>query len=143
MGASVVAYWPGLTHEQMESMPGFGNDDRAWGNWMAEREDDAEVLEAVKRLNAEAILTIKTNGWDDDDVTWVAPDQLRTAALRLRAAVEAQLPEAEVILKSYEINANRLDPIAEEFIRDLDDIITLTNWAEEHGATRMTLEVNW
>ena len=48
-----------------------------------------------------------------------------------------------MILKSYEINANRLDPIAEEFIRDLDDIITLTNWAEEHGATRMTLEVNW
>ena len=96
-----------------------------------------------RSLNAEAIFTIKTDGWDDDDVTWVAPDQLRTAALRLRAAVEAQVPEAEVILKSYEINANRLDPIAEEFIRDLDDIITLTNWAEEHGAKRMTLEVNW
>jgi hypothetical protein len=143
MGASVIAYWPGLTREQMESMPGFFNDDRAWGGWMAEREDDAEVLEAVKRLNAEAILTIKTDGWDDDDVTWVTPDQLRTAALALRSAVEAQAPEAEVILKSYQINANRIDPVAEEFIRDLNDIVTLTKWAEEHGATRMTLEVNW
>ena len=143
MGASVIAYWPGLTDEQMESMPGFYNDDRAWGNWMAERDGDAQVLEAVKRLKAEAILTLKTDGWDDEDVTWVTPDELRAAAMRLRAAVQAEAPEAGVILKSYEINANRIDPVAAEFIRDLDDIIALATWAEEQGATRMTLEVNW
>ena len=55
MGASVIAYWPGLTEEQMESMPGFSNDDRAWGNWMAERDGDESVLDAVKRLKAEAL----------------------------------------------------------------------------------------
>ena len=143
MGASVIAYWPRLTDEQMESMPGFYNDDRAWGNWMAARDGNAQVFEAVKRLKAEAILTLKTDGWDDDDVMWVTPDELRTAAMRLRAAVQAESPEAGVILKSYEINANRIDPVAEEFIRDLDDIIAMAEWAEGQGATRMTLEVNW
>ncbi len=143
MGASVIAYWPGLTREQMESMPGFFNDDQAGGGWMAERDNDAQVLDAVKRLMAEAIMTVKTDGWDDEDVTWVTPDELRTAAMRLRAAVQAESPEAAVILKSYEINANRIDPVAEEFIRDLDDIVAMTQWAEEQGATRMTLEVNW
>ena len=143
MGASVIAYWPGLTGEQMESMPGFFNDDQAWGGWMAERDNDAQVLDAVKRLMAEAIMTVKTDGWDDEDVTWVTPDELRTAAMKLRAAVQAESPDAAVILKSYEINANRIDPVAEEFIRDLDDIIAMAKWAEEQGATRMTLEVNW
>ena len=143
MGASVIAYWPGLTTEQMESMPGFFNDDQAWGGWMAERDNDAQVLDAVKRLMAEAIMTLKTDGWDDEDVTWVTPDELRTAAMRLRAAVQAESPEAAVILKSYEINANRIDPVAQEFIRDLDDIVAMAKWAEEQGATRMTLEVNW
>jgi hypothetical protein len=143
MGASVIAYWPGLTDEQMESMPGFFNDDRAWGNWMAERDGNARVLEAVRRLMAEAILTLKTDGWDDEDVTWVTPDELKTAAMRLRAAVQAESPEAAVILESYEINANRIDPVAEEFVRDLDDIVAMAEWAKGQGAARMTLEVNW
>ncbi len=46
MGASVIAYWPGITEEQFESQPGFDNDDRAWGNWMAEREDEPAVHDA-------------------------------------------------------------------------------------------------
>ena len=143
MGASVIAYWPGLTDEQMESMPGFYNDDKAWGDWMAEREQDRDVLAAIRHLKAEAIMTFKTDGWDDEDVIWVTPDELRTAAMRLRSAVQAGSPEAAVILKSYEVNANRIDPVAEEFIRDLDDIVAMTKWADEQGATRMTLEVNW
>jgi hypothetical protein len=143
MGATVVAYWPGMTEEQMEAQPGFYNDDPAWGNWMAEREGDAAVSDAIRRLNAEAILTVKTDGWEDDDVTWVSPQELRDAAVRLREAVRVGSPEIRVILASYERNANRADPVSEEFIRDLDDIAALTRWAEAEGATRMTLEVNW
>ena len=48
-----------------------------------------------------------------------------------------------VILEAYERNANRIQPVADEFIRDLVDIIAMTHWAEEEGATKMTLEVNW
>ena len=103
MGASVNAYWPGITREQIEeSHPGFYNDDKAFGNWMAEREEEPEVLEAIKKLKAEAILTFKTDGWDDEDVNWVTPQQLRDAAERLREAVRAGLPGAEIILKNYE-----------------------------------------
>jgi hypothetical protein len=143
MGASVVAYWPGMTADQAESQPGFGNDDRAWGNWIAERDGDAAVSDAIRRLKAEAILTFKTDGWDDDDVTWVSPQELRDAAARLREAVRAGFPDMPVILASYERNANRIDPVPEEFIRDLDDIEAITRWAEAEGATRLTLEVNW
>lgn len=143
MAATVVAYWPGMTEAQVEAQPGFYNDDRAWGDWMAERDDDPRVAAAIRRLNAEAILTLKTDGWEDDDVTWVTPRELRDAAVRLREAVRAGSPETHVILASYERNANRVDPVAEEFIRDLDDIEALTRWAEVEGATKMTLEVNW
>lgn len=143
MGASVTVYWPDMTERQCETQPGFRNDDRAWGNWMAERDGDPAVLEAIQRLQADALLTIKTDGWDDEDVTWVTPRELREAAARLRDAVRAGAPEIRLILASYERNANGLDPIAEEFVRDLDDIDAMTRWAEAEGATAMTLEVNW
>jgi len=143
MGASVIVYWPGITEEQLESQPGFEHDDRAWGNWMAEREDEPAVHDAIRKLAAEAILTCKTDCWDDEDVNWVSPQQLRDAAAKLREAVRAGSPETRIILETYERNANRIDPVSEEFIRDLDDIIAMTRWAQEEGATRMTLEVNW
>jgi|KBSMisStandDraft_5_1062788.scaffolds.fasta_scaffold777058_1 hypothetical protein len=143
MGATVIAYWPGMTEAQFESQPGFYNDDRAWGNWMAELENETAVGDAIRKLKAEAILTYKTDGMDDEDVSWVSPQQLRDAATRLCEAVRAGSPETRIILEVYERNANGIDPLAQEFVRDLDDIITMTNWAEQEGATRMTLEVNW
>jgi hypothetical protein len=143
MGASINAYWPGITEEQLDSQPGFWNDDKAWGNWMAEREDDADVQDAIRRLNAEAILTFKTDGWEDDDVTWVSPQELRQAAARLRDAVRTKAPEAAVILDSYELGANAGSEVDQMFIRDLEDIIEIANWAEGQGTKRLTLEVNW
>jgi hypothetical protein len=143
MGATVIAYWPGITEEQIDSQPDFYNDNKPFGDWMANREEDPAVFDAIRKLNAEAILSYKTDGWDDDDVSWVSPAQLRDAATKLREAVQAGLPETQIILKTYERSANRVEPIAEEFIRDLDDIINITNWAEGEGATEMTLEVNW
>jgi len=143
MGATVIAYWPGITEQQFDSQPGFRNDDRAWANWMAEREEEPAVYEAIRKLNAEPILTYKTDGVDDEDVDWVSPQQLRDAATRLRESVLAGSPETLVILETYERNANRLDPVTDEFIRDLDDIVAIANWAEKEGATRMTLDVNW
>ena len=143
MGASVVVYWPGITEEQLESQPGFYNDDKAWGNWMAERDEEPAVADAIRKLNAEAILTLKTDGWDDEDVMWVSPQQLREAAIKLRGAVLAGSPDSRIILETYERNANRMDPVAEEFVRDLDDVVAMADWAASEGASRITLEVNW
>jgi hypothetical protein len=143
MGASVIATWPGITAAQIDSQPGFFNDDTAWASWMVEREDDPAVIVAIHALKAEAILTLKTDGWEDDDVSWVSPQQLRDAVARLREAIQSGTPEARTILASYERNANRIDPVAQEFLRDLHDIEALTRWAEGQGALRMTLEVNW
>lgn len=143
MGASVIAYWPEITEEQIDSQPGFHNDCKAWGDWMAEREAVSGVRDALKELKADAILTHKTDGLDDEDVVWVSPADLRDAVIRLREAVRAEKPETKIILETYERNANRIDPVAEELIQDLDDIEEITRWAEEEGAARMTLEVNW
>ena len=52
-------------------------------------------------------------------------------------------PDTQIILETYQRNANKIDPIAEAFIYDLNDIITLANWSEEQNATMITLEVNW
>ena len=143
MGATVTAYWPGITQEQIDETPDFWNDHKAFGNWMANREENPAALDAIRKLNAEAILSVKTDGWDDEDVTWVSPAQLRDAATKLREAVQARLPETDVILKTYEIDANGIDPIANEFVQDLNDVIAIADWAEKEGATKMTLEVNW
>ena len=142
MGAAVIVYWPEITREQIFSQPGFYNDCKAWGNWMAEREEVPAVSNAIKNLSVEAILTYKTDGMDDEEVSWVTPDQLAGAAAKLRQAVQVGLPETGIILETYERNANNVEPAAEEFIRDLDDIIALARWAEAEGAKRITLEVN-
>jgi hypothetical protein len=75
MGATVIAYWPGITEAQLDTQPGFYNDDRAWGNFMAELENTTATCNA-----AEALLTYKSDGMDDDDVTWVSPQ--RTSGCR-------------------------------------------------------------
>ncbi len=143
MGASVNAYWSGITEEQLESQPGFDNDDKAWGDFMAEREGEPKVLEALRKLNAAALLTHTTEGMTDEEVLWVSPSELRNAAKNLREAIQAKRPETEIILATYERNANEVDPIAEELVQDLNDIEAIADWAEAEGATRMTLEVNW
>jgi hypothetical protein len=143
VGASVIAYWPGITEKQIEDQPGFYNDDRAWGNWMAERESEPEVSQILKDLGAGSILTFTTEGVDDNDVEWVTPHELQAAAQRLRRAIEEGAQGIERVLEVYERNANRIDPVAEEFAQDLLDIEELARWAERQGASKMTLEVNW
>ena len=143
MGASVIAYWPEITEEQLESQPGFYNDTKAWGDWMAVREEDPAVLEAIEKLDAAAILSFTTNGLDAEDVFWVAPAELRDAASKLKEAIQTGRSETKVILDTYQLNANGVAPVSEEFIQDLEDIVAIANWAEEEGASRMTLEVNW
>jgi phosphoenolpyruvate synthase/pyruvate phosphate dikinase len=114
MGASISAYWSGITEEQLESQPGFDNDDKAWGDFMAERENEPEVLEAIRKLNAAALLTHTTEGMTDEEVMWVSPSELRNAAKNLREAIQAGQPETKIILEIYERNANEVDPIADE-----------------------------
>ena len=143
MGATVTAYWPGISVNQIESQPGFYNDDKAWGNWMANLEEHEEVLEAMKRLNVSALCTFKTDGVEDDDVAWVTPSELERAALRLRELVLAGHPDTNRILEIYAESANGIDPVNEEFARDLADIAALAAFATREGASRMTLEVNW
>jgi hypothetical protein len=61
MGATVIAYWPRMTAEQLETQPGSYNDDRAWENFMAELENATATCDAIGKLKAEAILTYKTD----------------------------------------------------------------------------------
>jgi hypothetical protein len=143
MGASIVVYWPGITEEQLDAQPSFWQDDRAWANFIAELDSATSTVQAIQMLKADEILTYKTDGLEDEDVAWVTPIALRGAAERLREAVEKGSAGAELILKTYEIGANKIDPLKEEFIRDIDDIIEMTKWAEAEGASRMTLDINW
>jgi len=143
MGASINVYWSGVTDEQLESQPGFYNDDKAWGDFVAERENEPKVIEAFRKLKVTPLLTHTTDGMADEDVMWVTPSELQNAAKSLREAIQAKRPEAEVILEVYERNANGVDPISNELIQDLNDIEAIADWAQAEGATYMTLEVNW
>jgi hypothetical protein len=143
MGASINAFWPEITEEQMGSQPGFFNDDNAWGNFMAESSTDNEVIAALEKLNAKAVLTTTTDGMPAEEVDWVTPGQLANAAKTLRDAVKSGSPETKTILDCYTMGANDIDPISDELIQDLSDIEAISDWAQAEGAERMTLEVNW
>ena len=143
MGASINAYWSGITEEQLESQPGFYNDDKAWGDFMAERESEPQVLEAFRNLDVTALLTHTTEGMMNEEVMWVTPGELQNAAKNLRAAILAKRSETKVILEVYGRNANAIDPIEDELFRDLSDIEAIAEWAEAEGTSQMTLEVNW
>ena len=143
MGASVIAYFPGVTEEQLDLQEGFWNDDNAWANFMVECEKDPAVPEAIRKLEAAPLLTYKTDPMEDDEVEWVTPQQLRDAATKIRDAVRNGAPETKPLLDAYALGANGIDPVNEEFMRDLQDIIELANWGEKLGTRQITLEVNW
>ena len=71
MGASVVGYWPGITEQQLGSQPGFWNDCKAWGDWMAEREGHPDVLAALDALGVGALRSFITEGVAPSEVAWV------------------------------------------------------------------------
>ena len=143
MGASIIAYFPGVTRDQVNLQEGFWNDHAAWANFMVEQEKDPKVVEAMQKLNAGALLTFKTEEMEDEDIDWVTPQQLRDACIKIRDAVRSGAPEAEPLLDAYSRGNNGIDPIADEFVRDLEDIIKLADWGEKLGTNKITLEVGW
>jgi len=68
MGASVCGYWLGITEDQRDSMPGFWNDDRAFGSWMANREDQPDVLAMVRSLGCGAVPRSHCANWSSDRI---------------------------------------------------------------------------
>ena len=143
MGASVSVHWRGITDAQRDAQPGFWNDDKAWGNWMAERENHDDVELAMVDLGVGDLLTFTTDGLQDAEVDWVTPGGLESAALRLRELVLAEDRRVQKIVQTYALSANRLDPVHEELARDLEDVAQMARYASAQGARQITLEVNW
>ncbi|MDB5354037.1 MAG: hypothetical protein JWN24_490 [Phycisphaerales bacterium] len=143
MGATVVGYWPGITHEQLENQPGFFNDCKAWGDWMAVRYDHPAIIALHKSLGIEALLSHTTEGMKASEVAWVSPQQLASAASRLRDLVLANDPRVQPLLKVYAEHSNEIDPVDQEFAQDLLDVAAIADYASGCGVSRMTLEVSW
>jgi hypothetical protein len=138
-----MAYWVGITEEQVESQPGFWNDCKAWGDWMAERVEHQDVLHAMKRLGVSALLTFTTAGIADSEIGWVTPAELERAAIRLRELVLVGHPDIGRIVETYAKSANHVDPVGQELAQDLVDIAEIARFAQREGVSYMTLEVNW
>src|SRR5690242_8283720 len=140
MGATVVGYCRNLTDELLEDQPGFYNDCKAWGNWMAERENHPEIIEILHDLGCDALLTCITEGVSEDEVFWVTPDQLAEAALWVRELVLNGDPRVQALVESYAVNANNVDPVNDEFVQDLLDVAQIAEFFSEKGVGEMTLE---
>jgi hypothetical protein len=143
MGATITGYWPGITAADFEGMPGFFNDYHAYAAWVAERESQDEILDAIIALGCGSLLTVRTEGLSEGLVDWVEPSALESAALRLRDLVRGHDRRTDAIVASYEANANGIDDPADELCRDLEDIAAIARYAASRGATTMTLDVNW
>jgi hypothetical protein len=143
VSTTVTAYWPGITEEQIDSEPWLSDDGHNWGQWVAEREDKPDVLQIVAELGGTALLTVMTDGWEDDDVEWATPQALRKAAIRLAQAVRENQPGIAQVLEVYGRNTADTTPISEQFLTDLTEIANLATWAETQGTDRMTLSVSF
>ena len=143
MGASVFAFWPGITAKQLKSQPGFSNDCKAWGDFMGDLVDNAKALKEIEKAGAGAVITFKTQGLEDDDVDWVTPAEVEAAAILLRDLVRKKDRSVRRVLEVYATNANEIDPIHEEMARDLDDIAEIARWAKKAKTKRMTFDINW
>jgi hypothetical protein len=143
VGASVIGYCREMSDDLLENQPGFWNDCKAWGEWMAERENHPEVKQVLKDLGCDALLSFSTEGVSDDNVHWVTPGQLIQAALRLRELVLNEDPRTVKVLGSYAIRANRVDPVHEELAQDLSDVAQIAEFFASQGVKEMTLQVNW
>ncbi|MDB5303722.1 MAG: hypothetical protein JWM97_1271 [Phycisphaerales bacterium] len=143
MGATVVGYWPGITQEQLENQPGFFNDCKAWGGWMAVRYEHPAIIALHKSLGIEPLLSHTTEGMEASEVAWVSPQQLASAASRLRDLVLANDPRVQPLLNVYAEHSNEIDPVDQEFAQDLLDVAAIADYASGCGVSRMTLEVSW
>src|SRR5690242_7695823 len=141
MGASVSGYWPGITEEQRDSLPGFDNDDKPWGDWMAERYNHPDVIRILKDLGLEALLSHITDGMQESEVDWVTPDALIEAAGRLRQLVLAQDPRVNRIVETYSPGAPGIAPVHKELAQDLADVQFIARCSKDMGVSKMTLEV--
>jgi len=140
MGASVRAYWKGMTDEQSEAQPQFGNDSLTWGNWMAERQNHPDVLQTIADVGASALLVCKTKRMWWFQIKWTTPRELAEATRRLRAFIESKDPRAKKLLATYATHGG-VKNAEEEFTRDLFDIERLATYAESELVQKMTLEV--
>jgi len=143
MGASVAGFWPGITQEQYENQPVFWQDCKAWGDWMAERNNHPSIISLHKSLGVEALLSHTTEGMKPSQVDWVSPEQLAAAAKRLRDLVLAGDERVEPMLKVYAEYSADIDPVSQEFAQDLMDVAAIAEFAMACGVSKMTLEVNW
>jgi hypothetical protein len=142
MGALVFPYWPGKTDEQCDLQPGFWNDCKSWGNWMAERERHGDVLKALRILRVDAVRTCKTTGMDDSQVMWVAPYALAADALWLRHLVMNNALGTRRIIETYAMHAHSELP-GTELAQDLLDVASVARYAAQLRVPLMTLYVEW
>ena len=132
-----------MTPEQIGKQPAFpSNDCAAWANWMLEMQKQ-ENLTLLKAAGLDALLSFTTEGIKDEEVNWVTPDTLATAALKLCDLVAQAHPAAQCALRAYELDDNGVQAVEEEFLTDLQELAALARWAKTQDATRMTLAVNW
>jgi hypothetical protein len=140
MTATVSGYWPGITNEQRDLMPEFGDCGASYGNWMGSTSEIAKIL---KRLGLQPLMSNITYGLDEEDVDWVSPDELVAAADKLRGLVLAQDPQVKRVVDTYGLLPTDIDPIHVEFAEDLFTVGRIAAYAKKFGVPKMTLEVNW
>ena len=143
MAATAIAYWLGITDQQLESQPPFYNSGYSWAEWLAALQEEPSATQSLTSLGAGALLTAMTDGMSDEEVLWVAPRELRAATERLRSAIEDNHPDTQPILDLYRRHRTEARSVVEEFLAVLTELEDLILWAEGEGAMRMTIEVNW
>ena len=143
MGASVAPYWAGITDEQCETLPGFWNDSKAWGNWMAERERHDDVLNALKVLQVGAVRTYRTEGMKDTEVLWVTPHALAADSLWLRHLVTTSAPGTRRIIETYAFSFSGDGSPETGLGQNLLDVAAIARYAAKLAVPVMTLHVDW
>lgn len=148
MSVSVTVEWPGSTRKQQAGHPGFRNDDHLWANWVVNMMQAPKAEKALSKVDGAVLLSFNTTDLAPEDVDHAPPADFQRAALALRDLVMAKDARVRPVVDVYRKEWNRIvgkeDGRTEEwFIRDLEDVAAIAQYADSKGAATMTLGYYW
>jgi len=143
MGASIVGRWPGITYEQEQALPGFWNDCGAWADWLVACLGEPAAVAVLEAVDCAALLSCTSEGEDEEAIPWVSPEILVTQCKRMVQLITDKDPRVSLLIQLYGRSEDCEGPAESEMVQDLSDVQKIAESAQEHGATRFTLDVNW
>src|SRR5690348_17280700 len=143
MSATTCACWKGKRRQDYHDQPLFGDAGFAWGHRVAGMFRSPDLLRLAKKLEVSALLSHKTHGMSWYQIRWKRPQEILTAAERMRELLERRDQDTLKFIEIYkEHSRGERDPEV-EFSDELRDVKRIAGFLEQRGIRKMIFEISF